>query len=161
MPDMLVKLYDLPPYDESHPDLATAGVALRKPIGPEKHLIVAWVGRHFHAIWASEFDMSMSGQAVHSFIAVAGEQLVGFACHNATVPGFLGPLGVLEAHRGQGIGRALVLACLHEMRQMGFGYAVIGGAGPTEFYAKICGAVVIPDSAPGVYAGMLNPDKQI
>ena len=161
MPDMLVKLYDLPTDNGYVADMAAKGIVIRKPIAPEKHLIEEWIGGHFGPGWASEFDASMSNRGVFSFIATAGEQLIGFGCHNSTAPGFFGPTGVLEAHRGKGIGKALLLACLQEMRQMGFGYAIIGGAGPTGFYEKVCGAVAIPGSAPGIYAGMLNPDKQV
>ena len=37
------------------------------------------------------------------------------------------------------------------MREMGYAYAIIGGVGPAEFYAKVCGATVIEGSDPGVY----------
>ena len=66
-------------------------------------------------------------------------------------PAVAGPTGVLEKERGKGIGRALLLACLWGLREMGYAYAIIGGAGPVEFYQRECVAVVIPDSVPGVY----------
>ena len=50
----------------------------------------------------------------------------------------------------------LLLACLHDMRAQGYTYGVIGGTGPQDFYAKVCGAPVIPDSKPGMYAGLLR-----
>ena len=40
------------------------------------------------------------------------------------------------------------------MREMGYGYAIIGGVGPAEFYEKVCGAFVIADSEIGVYASL-------
>jgi hypothetical protein len=42
------------------------------------------------------------------------------------------------------------------MRAQGYGYAIIGAAGPVDFYAKAVNAVAIPDSWPGVYKGMLR-----
>jgi hypothetical protein len=39
---------------------------------------------------------------------------------------------------------------------MGYAYAIIGGAGPTEFYAKECGATIIPNSVPGIYTDRLR-----
>ena len=39
---------------------------------------------------------------------------------------------------------------------MGYAYAIIGGAGPVEFYQRECGAKLIPDSVPGVYADPLK-----
>ena len=38
---------------------------------------------------------------------------------------------------------------------MGYGYAIIGDVGPSAFYEKTVGAMPIPNSAPGIYAGML------
>ena len=49
----------------------------------------------------------------------------------------------------------LLFACLEDMRQQGFGYAIIGGVGPAEFYAKAVGAVAIDGSEPGIYRGLL------
>ncbi|HEV7291263.1 MAG TPA: GNAT family N-acetyltransferase, partial [Devosia sp.] len=43
-------------------------------------------------------------------------------------------------------------------REAGYGYAVIGGAGPVEFYQKRLDAMVIPNSVPGIYAGLLKGD---
>ena len=54
---------------------------------------------------------------------------------------------------------ALLLACLHGLKDLGYGYGIIGSAGPVDFYKKCCGAVVIEDSAPGVYRGMLREEK--
>ena len=45
-----------------------------------------------------------------------------------------GPTGVAENARGGGIGKSLLLACLCGLREMGYVYGIIGGAGPVEFY---------------------------
>jgi hypothetical protein len=37
------------------------------------------------------------------------------------------------------------------MREMGYAYAIIGGVGPAEFYAKVCGARTIEGSERSVY----------
>jgi len=42
------------------------------------------------------------------------------------------------------------------MAARGYFYAVIGGVGPKEFYARTVGAVEIPDSTPGPYRGLLR-----
>ncbi len=41
------------------------------------------------------------------------------------------------------------------LREIGFAYAIIGGVGPKEFYAKNCGAIEIPGSDPGTYTDLL------
>jgi len=61
-----------------------------------------------------------------------------------------------DAARGRNTGRALLIACLHAMHFEGYGYAIIGGVGPIEFYQKVVGATIIEDSTPSVYAGMLR-----
>jgi GNAT superfamily N-acetyltransferase len=83
--------------------------------------------------------------------------ILGFACHDAIAPNFFGPEGVAANERGHGIGRALLLAALHALREQGYAYAIVGGVGPADFYAKCVGAMPIPGSTPGIYGGMLRP----
>jgi hypothetical protein len=54
------------------------------------------------------------------------------------------------------VGRALLLSALHAQRARGYAYAIIGGVGPSEFYAKTVAAIAIPGSTPGIYGGMLT-----
>ena len=155
MTDMLVKLYDLP---ESWPDFSRplpSSIIMRKPLGAEKSLVVRWVRDNFGEAWASEMDMTFARTPVSCYIAQQDRQIVGFACYDATTLGYFGPTGVAEAFRGKGIGKALLLACLVEMRLKGYGYAIIGWAGPQDFYAKTVGAIAIPDSTPGIWKDWL------
>ncbi|GAB4529910.1 MAG: GNAT family N-acetyltransferase [Anaerolineae bacterium] len=152
MTDMLVRLYDLPP----QMTLEETTVDLRRGLAPEKHLVLPWVAQHFSEYWRSECDVAFSRQPVSCFLAIEAGQLLGFACYDTTMRGFFGPTGVLEAARGRQIGKALLLACLHDMRAQGYGYAIIGGVGPIEFYAKAVGATVIENSTPGIYRGLLR-----
>jgi hypothetical protein len=39
---------------------------------------------------------------------------------------------------------------LRGLVDMGYAYAIVGGAGPTDFYTKTIGAIPIPDSSPGI-----------
>jgi predicted N-acetyltransferase YhbS len=91
------------------------------------------------------------------WIAVDGKQIVGFACYDCTMRGFFGPIGVDESYRGQGVGRALLLHCLNSMREMGYGYAVIGSVSPNRynFYHNACGAQEIVDSGLSIYKDLL------
>ena len=156
MPDMLVKLYDLENNWDFVARQEALDVTIRKPIGPENMLIVEWVRETFNEGWASEVDVALHNHPVSCYIAVKDEILIGFACYDATALGFFGPTGVDEAQRGKGTGSALLLACLLDMKLKGYGYAVIGAAGPVEFYRKVVGAEVIPASTPGIYQGMLR-----
>jgi hypothetical protein len=153
--DMLVKLYDLPDSRATYDRLRQAGITLRRALAPEKHKVSAWVRKTFSEAWASEAEVAFSRQPVSCFIAVQERKIIGFACHDATCPNFFGPTGVEPKAQKGGIGKALLFACLEDMQHQGFGYAIIGGVGPTEFYAKAVGAVAIEGSEPGIYRGLL------
>ena len=56
MPDMLVKLYGLPPLSPALESLEVAGIIVRTARAYEKHLVLDWVTRHFSSGWASECD---------------------------------------------------------------------------------------------------------
>jgi hypothetical protein len=156
MHDMLVKLYNLPEDCGVLEKTRDRDLTIRKPIGPEKHLVVEWVKEKFNKAWASETDMAFSNRPVSCFIALKGEKLVGFACYDATALGYFGPTGVDAAHRDKGVGTALLFAALQDMRLKGYGYAVIGGVGPAEYYKKAVGAVDIPESSPGIWKTWLR-----
>jgi len=81
----------------------------------------------------------------------AKNEILGFACYNATGKGFFGPTGVKKKMRGQGIGSVLLWRCLESQWEQGYAYSIIGGAGPVDYYAKAVGATVIEDSNPGIY----------
>lgn len=160
MTDMLVKLYDLANDWDFLAAQERLGITIRKPIGPEKRILIDWVGQQFADAWASEIDQAMSNRPVTCFIAVRDLDLVGFACYNATAPGFFGPTGVIEAGRGKGTGKALLLACLLDMKLAGYGYAIIGSVGPAAFYQKAVGALEIPDSTPGIWKDFLHVEEK-
>ncbi|MFA6947728.1 MAG: GNAT family N-acetyltransferase [Eubacteriales bacterium] len=160
MPDLLVKLYELPALEPELNALAAQNIVVRKPIGPENYAVIAWIKEFFGNGWASESENAFFNDPKTIYIAVRegeeGSKMLGFACYDATVKGFFGPTGVDPAERGRGIGKALLLACLHGLRNDGYGYGIIGSAGPVDFYKKCCGATVIENSSPGVYRGYLH-----
>ena len=153
--DMLVKLYALPDSRDAYERLRKADITMRRALAPEKHKVVAWVRNAFSEAWASEVEVAFSRQPVSCFIAIQQKNILGFACHDATCPNFFGPTGTDPDTRKNGIGTALLLACLEAMKQQGYGYAIIGGVGPAEFYQKVVGAIPIEGSQPGVYRGLL------
>ncbi|MDB5506232.1 MAG: hypothetical protein JWR75_870 [Devosia sp.] len=155
MPDLLVRLYDLPEFP-AEARVLQAGIAVRRALPPEREIILDFVREHFDAPWLGEAALTLSQLPVTCWIAVREGELLGFACHDATAKGFFGPTGVLEAERGQGIGDALLIATLRGMREAGYAYAIIGDPGPIAFYKKRLDALEIPGSSPGVYRGMLG-----
>jgi len=153
MPDMLVRLYDLPDpasYDER---TAAAGIVVRRLDAWDRAPLRRFVDQAFHnPNWSSEADFAFShGHPITGFAAVKDGEIVGFAVYETSRRGFFGPTGVREDLRGNGVGAALLFRCLESMRDMGYGYAIIGWVGPAEFYEKVCGATVIPGSDESVY----------
>ena len=156
MADLLVKLYELPASAQALEKLREDGIEVRRALGPEKQAIVEWAEKKFSRSWASECDVALSAQPVTCFIAVREKQVIGFACYDATLKGFFGPIGVDESVKKKGLGKALLIRTLEAMRDAGYGYAAIGWAGPVEFFAKTVGATVIEGSEPGVYKNLVK-----
>jgi GNAT superfamily N-acetyltransferase len=153
---MFVKLYNLPESWSSMTSLNVPEITIRKPLGSEKSILVQWVRENFGEFWANETEITFSRSPISCYIAQRNKELVGFACYDAAALGYFGPTGVAESFQRQGIGKALILACMWEMKLKGYGYAVIGWVGPQEFYEKTVGAFVIPDSTPGIWKDWLG-----
>lgn len=156
--DLLVRLYDLPD-SPAEARMAAAGITIRRALPPERYAVREWIVSRFNAYWGGEAEMALSQFPTTIWLAVKGDQLLGFACHDASAKGFFGPTGVDESTRGQGVGEALLFATLRGMREAGYAYAVIGDPGPVDWYMKRLDAMMIPKSSPGIYRGMLPPPK--
>jgi predicted N-acetyltransferase YhbS len=155
MIDMLVRLYDLPDSREIHRRVADQGITVRRARAFEVHTVRDFVRTHFSPKWVSEVEVAMSRQPIACFIATKDKAVIGFSCHDTTSRGFFGPTGVSEPARGSGVGKALLFSSLEALRELGYAYAIIGGVGPREFYARACGAIEIPGSDPGTYTDLL------
>lgn len=158
MPDLLVKLYNLPACVPVQERLAGDGIEIRRALAPEKTRVAKWVAEHFTKAWSSECEIAFCRQPVACTIAVREDMLLGFSCHGVICPDFLGPLGVLPEWRNRDVGKALLLMSLGELRAQGYAYAIIGWAGPVAFFQRTAGATLIVDSEPGFYRGMLRED---
>ena len=156
MSDMLVKLYDLPSLAHFIEPLKNNGIFIRRAMAYEKQIVVQWVHNEFGTGWASECDIAFSNQPISCYIATKEGIIIGFACYDSTSKDFFGPTGVTEMARGQGVGKALLLVCLHAMRENGYAYAIIGAAGPAKFYTDTVGAMEIKGSIPGIYKDRLK-----
>jgi GNAT superfamily N-acetyltransferase len=151
MPDMLVKLYDLPDLHEPLCRINGIGIETRRPNPWEKFILLKWVESTFSSAWALECETAFAANPPSCYIAVEKDALIGFACFDCTRRNFFGPTGVAEAARGKGVGLTLLLSCLHAMRDDGYAYAIIGGVGPEAYYARTVGATLIEGSSPGIY----------
>ncbi|HOC32376.1 MAG: GNAT family N-acetyltransferase [Armatimonadetes bacterium] len=155
MADMLVPLLSLPSSAPVLDELKQQGVIVRRANPFEWTALRAFCEKNFAVTWADEACSGLSNKPVTTYIAIENGQIIGFGSYECTRRDFFGPTGVAPEHRGRNIGKALLLVCLEGLRDMGYAYAIIGGAGPKEFYAKHVGATEIPDSTPGVYHDLL------
>ena len=152
MPDLLVNLLKLPAREET----STPGFNLRRAQPFELTPVRNFVAENFSPTWADEISIGFAHQPISVFVATIDRELAGFAGYECTRRGFFGPTGVVTTARGKGIGKALLLASLEALREMGYVYAIIGAAGPVRFYQKTVGAIIIPDSEPGIYTDLLK-----
>ena len=156
MPDLLVNLLKLPRLqpllDQSHQN----GIVLRRAHPFEITPVRQFIEKNFSAPWADEISVGFANKPVTVYIATRDARVVGFAGYECTRKAFFGPTGVAETERNQGVGKALLIAALRGLRDLGYIYGIIGGAGPVEFYEAAVGATIIPDSAPGIYTDLLK-----
>ena len=156
MSDMLVCLMNLPDVSREVGRLSEAGITIRKPHPWDCTPLRAFVTTQFSDGWADEINMAFASQPPTCYIATSQKKIIGFAGFECTARDYFGPTGVDPAYRGRGIGKVLLVKSLQSLREMGYVYAVIGAVGPTDFYAKHVGAIVIPNSVPGVYIDSLE-----
>ncbi len=156
MPDMLVRLYALPPEGGVLQRLAAAGIRCRRAESYERHAVLQFVRERWPE-WVDETSAAFARVPPTVYVAALEHRVIGFACYHATRPDYFGPTGVDEGKRGAGIGRALLRLCLEALAAEGYAYAIIGGVhGRESFYEEAVGATVIPGSEPGIYGGMLR-----
>jgi GNAT superfamily N-acetyltransferase len=156
MSDLLVNLLKLPPLTPSIGAVKRAGIVVRRARPFEITPVMTFVEQEFSVAWADEISVGFANKPVTVYVAVVNNDIVGFAAYECTSRSFFGPIGVVEEMQRKGVGKTLLLACLWGLREMGYVYGIIGGAGPLEFYEKAVGAVVIPDSEPGIYTDILR-----
>lgn len=110
--------------------------------------LIPFVEKHF-AGWVQTIQgaKEMNNHSIYIALDAKGE-IIGFAAFDLykNKKCYFGPMGVANSDRTKGIGFSLLHHCLREMKKIGYEYAVIGGAGPIEFYEKACHAVVIPST---------------
>jgi GNAT superfamily N-acetyltransferase len=156
MPDLLVNLVNLPALESAVNQMKPSGINIRHGQPFEITPVREFIERNFSVAWADEISVGFANKPVTVYIATRDARVVGFAGYECTRRGFFGPTGVAESERGRGIGKALLIAALWGLSELGYVYGIIGAAGPVEFYQNAVGAIAIPDSAPGIYKDLLR-----
>jgi mycothiol synthase len=129
--------------DDIQARLAAEGIICRRLASTEREVFGQWMtvavyspGWRYQALRAAEMDPP----AV--FVAEKDDKFVAFACFDGVRPGWFGPMGTKESVRGSGIGSAILIQCLQDMKARGYGVCTINSVGPLYFYSKVAHAVV-------------------
>lgn len=120
---------------------------IRKVTQEDRYSLVKFVEKNFSIEWSHTIEGAFSQEQPSIYIALSeSEEIIGFAAFDVykDKKGYFGPMGVSIDKRTSGIGYLLLHHCLAAMKETGYAYAILGGAGPIEFYEKACQAVVIP-----------------
>lgn len=126
------------------PPPAPAGVEIRRvdDRGTTLDATVELVGRS----WPHWVDETVrAADAGTLFVAVMSDgsgspAVVGFAAHSVNRRGWFGPTGTDEAHRGRGIGGALLEACAADLVAGGRRRMEIAWVGPVDYYRRVAAA---------------------
>lgn len=109
--------------------------------------LVHFIENNFSNEWSQTIREAFFLSKPPIYIALDNNgDIVGFAAYDIykNKKCYFGPMGVALSNRVNGIGYSLLHHCLKDMSDIGYEYAIIGNAGPIEFYEKACNAVVIP-----------------
>ena len=109
--------------------------------------LVHFIETNFSIEWSQTIKDAFLLSEPPIYIALDNSgDIIGFAAFDVykNKKCYFGPMGVELSNRIKGIGYSLLHHCLKDMSDIGYEYAIIGDAGPIEFYEKACNAVVIP-----------------
>lgn len=136
--NLSVDLASLPPA----PPAAPTGFSIGRARPTEVAAVAAFAAREFGGAWDVEASRAGRRDPPGLFLARRSGEIVAFAAHSGLNRewGFFGPMGTAASCRGSGVGRALLLACLRDLRAAGHREAVIPWVGPVEFYERVVGA---------------------
>ena len=149
--DLLVDLY------QQNFKVAKSDYKIKRVLSTDGDQMIKFIMERFSPRWASEVKSALYKPNPSCYIATSGQEIIGFACYDATAKGFFGPMGVDEKYRRKGIGASLIIHCLEAMYFDGYAYAIIGGVSERTqpFYYNVCKATPIEYSRK-IYSSMFD-----
>jgi GNAT superfamily N-acetyltransferase len=130
--------------DDDERRLRDVGVSVRRATRDDGPLLDAFFQQQFGPDWRLEAELSLRNDPPALHIAIKNRAIIAFSAHSTQNRewGFFGPMGTAEAARGLGVGRVLLLRCLHDLQLAGHKTSVIPWVGPISFYARCVPTVV-------------------
>ena len=118
---------------------ARRGYEVRRADPDETELLAA-VAAEFGGAWPFELERALGHDPVGVHVALVDGTYCAFAAHdgNNRGLGWFGPTGTWPAHRGKGLGEALLLACLVDVAAT-HAQCEVAWIGPRPFYDKVAG----------------------
>ena len=118
---------------------AARGYEVRRAGTGERGLLDA-VASEFGGAWPFELQRALEFDPPGVHVAVKDGAYCAFAAHdgNNRGLGWFGPTGTWPAHRGQGLGEALLVACLVDVAEH-HARCEVAWIGPRAFYDKVAG----------------------
>jgi len=118
---------------------AQRGYEVRRARADETALLAA-VATEFGGAWPFELERALGYEPAGVHVALRGGAYCAFAAHdgNNRGLGWFGPTGTWPAHRGQGLGEALLVACLVDVAAT-HAQCEVAWIGPRPFYDKVAG----------------------
>ena len=119
----------------------TKGYLVRRARADERDLLDA-VAAQFGGAWPWEIARALGHAPAGVHVALRDGSYCAFAAHdgNNRGLGWFGPTGTWPAHRGQGLGEALLLACLVDVATE-HARCEVAWIGPRPFYDKVAGII--------------------
>lgn len=120
--------------------------SIRRATNSDLYNIKKLISDEFGERWLDHLDTLQKKDDLPIFIAENKGVIIGFACFDIVrnKKGLFGPMGTSNSKRLNSVGKELLLRSLTEMAYIGYEYAIIGQAGPIEFYERVCNAQLIP-----------------
>lgn len=121
-------------------EAAMKGYEVRRATGSERQPLLDAIAGDFGGAWPYEVERALGHAPSGVHIACKDGTYCAFAAHdgNNRGLGWFGPTGTLPAHRGQGLGEALLLACLLDVAKE-HEQCEVAWIGPRPFYDKVAG----------------------
>jgi GNAT superfamily N-acetyltransferase len=119
--------------------VAAGGYEVRRARRDE-HALLEAAAREFAGAWPFELERALGHEPPGVHVAQKDGAYCAFAAHdgNNRGLGWFGPTGTWLAHRGKGLGEALLVACLLDVAQE-HARCEVAWIGPRPFYERVAG----------------------